>query len=354
MNGPPLQRVAGLAGAPDLMRELGFDPRHACAGLSFTPDDLAPDLMIPFADAVQFLANCERVTGLEHFGLMLGARQDHLSLGPIGQLMHAAPTLGDAIRDYIRVQVGLSRGATVYSYRLDGGVTLGFGIYHRHSPGAKQAYGFAMAVGANLVRALTGGKANPLEIHFCHRPPADPGLYGRILKAKALFDQYQSCAILSRSDLKLANPHADPARYANLSGQLAALVQKAAVSPAALLRHRMKPLLMQGEYTLEAISKRLGLHPRQLNRRLLDDGTSFIAIRDQARFRSAQELLALTDLPVGEIGTALSFSTHGNFARAFRRWGGVTPSEWRSSALEIAGLEKTGADISALKRTGAR
>ncbi len=334
MIGPPLERVAGLSGAPDLLRELGVDPRDACAGLSFAPDDLAPDALIPFGEALQLLANCARVTGLEQFGLLLGARYDHLSLGPIGQIMHVAPTLGDAIRDYIRVQVGLSRGATVYSYPVDGGVTLGFGIYDRHAPGAKQAYGFTMAVGANLARALTGGIANPIEIHFCHRPPADWGLYERILKAKALFDQYQSCLILSRSDLKLANPHADMARYAILSAQLAAMMRMDAVNPAALLRHQMKPLLMQGEYTLVGIAKRLEIHPRTLNRRLLEDGTSFMAIRNEARFRSAQELLALTDLPIGEIAAALSFSTHGNFVRAFRRWGGTTPSEWRSRAVQ--------------------
>jgi AraC-like DNA-binding protein len=336
MNAPPLQRVAGLSGAPNLLRELGVDPRDACAGLSFGPDDLAPDAMIPFSEAVRLLANCERVTGLERFGLILGARCDHLSLGPIGQLMHVAPTLGDAIRDYIRVQVGLSRGATVYSYPLDEAVTLGFGIYGRHSPGAKQAYGFTMALGANLVRTLTGGKANPVEIHFCHRPPADPGFYERTLKAQALFDQYQSCVILSRSDLKRANPHADAARYACLSDQLAAMMRKEDGSTAALLRHRMKPLLMQGIYSLKEISGRLEIHPRMLNRRLLEDGTSFIAIRDEARFRLAQELLALTDLPIGEIASALSFSTQGNFVRAFRRWGELTPSEWRSRTVELA------------------
>ncbi len=111
-------------------------------------------------------------------------------------------------------------------------------------------------------------------------------------------------------------------------------MQKDAVNPAALLRHCMKPLLMQGEFTLDAIAKRVEIHPRMLNRRLFDEGTSFIAIRDEARFRLAQELLALTDLPIGDVAAALSFSSHGNFVRAFRRWGGITPSEWRSRAFQ--------------------
>ena len=110
-------------------------------------------------------------------------------------------------------------------------------------------------------------------------------------------------------------------------------MRKDAISLAMLLRHCMKPLLMQDEYALDAIARRLKIYPRTLNRRLLDEGTSFAEIRDEARFRLAQELLALTDLPIGDVAAALSYSFHGNFVRAFRRWGGMTPSEWRSRAF---------------------
>ncbi|WP_374546480.1 AraC family transcriptional regulator ligand-binding domain-containing protein [Rhodoblastus sp.] len=336
LHNVPLQRVAGLSGAPALLRELGADPRDACAGLSFGPDDLQPDAMIPFGEAVQLLANCERVTGLEHFGLILGARHDHLSLGPIGQVMHVAPTLGDAIRDYIRVQIGLSRGAAVYSYPIGDDVAFGFGIYARHHPGVRQAYGFTMAVAANLVRALTGGKADLVEVLLCHRPPADPSHFERALGTRIRFDQYQSCVVFSRADLKRPNPNAHAARYEKLSAQLAAMMQVDGLDAAVLLRHRIKPLLMQGDFSLDAVARQLEMHPRTLNRRLLEGGTSFIAIRDEMRFRLAQELLALTDLPVGDIAAALSFSAHGNFVRAFRRWAGVTPTEWRSNAMTLA------------------
>ncbi|MFG1377460.1 helix-turn-helix domain-containing protein [Xanthobacter autotrophicus] len=80
------------------------------------------------------------------------------------------------------------------------------------------------------------------------------------------------------------------------------------------------------------------MHPRTLNRRLLEAGSSFVAIRDEVRFRVAQELLALTDLPVGDIASALSFSAHSNFVRAFRRWAGVTPTVWRSSIMSATAL----------------
>ena len=333
LGGVSLQRAAGLAGAYALLRELGVDPAGAGEGLSFAPETLEPDTLIPFGEALQLLANCARVSGNPDFGLLLGARYDHLCLGAIGELMHASPTLGDAVRAYIPLQIGLSRGAAVYSYSLGEDAALGFGIYARHHPGARQAYGFAMAVGVNLVRALTAGRANVREVLICHRAPADPGLFETILRAPVRFDQYQTCIMLPRADLKLANPHSHAARHEVLSRQVASALPVGPADPAAMLRHRLKPLLMQDAHSLAAVAQRLEMHPRMLNRRLMEAGASFIAIRDEVRARTAQELLALTDLPVGEIGAALSFSAHSNFVRAFRRWFGVTPSEWRAACL---------------------
>lgn len=333
MAGVPMQRVAGLSGAPDLLREMGVDPREACAGLSFAPEDLVPDGFIPFGEALQLLANCQEITGQDHFGLMLGARHDHLSLGPIGQLMQVSPTLGDAIRAYVQVQIGLSRGATVYSYALGEDVALGFGIYARHHPGAQQAYDFTMAVGVNLIRSLTGKKAHLVEVLLCHRPPADPALFELVLGTKVRFDQLQSCVVFPRADTRLPNPNADATRYEALLAQLAGVMRIDPADPVAVLLHRLKPMLMQDAYSLDAVARRLDMHPRTLNRRLREAGSSFVEIRDEVRFRIAQELLALTDLPISDIASALSFSAHANFVRAFRRWAGVTPTAWRASTM---------------------
>lgn len=332
MNDPPLQRVAGLSGAPDLLRELGADPRDACAGLSFSPDELVPDAMIPFGEALQLLDNCARITGHAQFGLILGSRHNHMSLGPIGQLMQVARNLGDAIGEYIRAQIGLSRGAAIYSIPFGNDIALGFGIYARHQPGVGQAYDFAMAVGVNLARTLTGGRASIQEVLLCHRPPADPAVFEHVLKTKVRFNQYQSCLILPRADLSLPNPAADSARHEVLAARIAAMMRLDTIDPAVLLHHRMKPLLMQGEYSLAAVARHLEMHPRTLNRRLIAGGSSFVEVRDRIRLGLAQELLALTDLPVGDIAAALSFSEHGNFGRAFRRWTAMTPTEWRLQA----------------------
>jgi AraC-like DNA-binding protein len=73
---------------------------------------------------------------------------------------------------------------------------------------------------------------------------------------------------------------------------------------------------------------------RTLSRRLASEGTSFQEILDDIRYAMARELLAVTDMPIGDIADALSYSAHGPFIDAFRRWSGIAPSVWRRASRE--------------------
>ena len=181
--------------------------------------------------------------------------------------MACAPTLGDALADDVRVQVGLSGAASGYLCPLGDCFALGFGVYERFYPGVTQAYGISMAVAANAVRALTGGRAAPLEVHFSHRAPRDPTVHERALKVPARFDQHQTCLVLPRAAMKTPVVGADPSRYADLTARMNGML-KVDRSAASLLRHHLRPLLSRGETSLEAAAARLGMSARTLDRRL--------------------------------------------------------------------------------------
>ena len=72
------------------------------------------------------------------------------------------------------------------------------------------------------------------------------------------------------------------------------------------------------------------MHPRTLRRHLAKEKTSFEALCAELRFDMARELLDLTDLPVGEISTALAYASPSVFADAFRRWSGLSPMAFRA------------------------
>ena len=81
--------------------------------------------------------------------------------------------------------------------------------------------------------------------------------------------------------------------------------------------------------SIEDIADRLALHPRALRRRLEANGTSYRDLLDDVRKRLAMEYLRKTHMTNEEIASRLSYSDAANFRRAFTRWTGRHPSEYR-------------------------
>lgn len=88
-------------------------------------------------------------------------------------------------------------------------------------------------------------------------------------------------------------------------------------------------LLASSDCTLTNVAKRLQTSERLLQRRLLASGSSFREVVDEVRFDVAKRLLSKRDLTVLEVGLRLGFSDAANFTRAFKRWSGLSPSQWR-------------------------
>lgn len=325
-----LQRVSPAAALPAVLEELGIDPRPVFAGLSFGPRDLVSGARVPFSQALAMMARASALTGQAELGVRVGARNDHRCLGLVGELMASAPTLGQALADYVSMQGGMSQAACSYLIPMGECTALGFGIYDRQAPGADQIYGLAMGAGANMIRSLSGGAVIPLEVHFSFRPPPTPSLFEALLRTEVRFNQPQTCLLLRRVDLSAPCPTFDPARREHLLATLSATLGLSALSTTERLRHVLRPALSLSETSLDAIARRLHTSPRSLDRRLAAEGTSFARERDAVRFVMASELLALTELSIGEISAALSYSTQSAFVRSFRRWSGMAPSRWRS------------------------
>jgi AraC-like DNA-binding protein len=87
--------------------------------------------------------------------------------------------------------------------------------------------------------------------------------------------------------------------------------------------------LTSGDVAIDGAATRLGLRSRTLQRRLHEEGTSYRQIVDTARRRRAETTLGATAMPVAEIAASLGYEEPAHFARAFRRWHGCSPSEWR-------------------------
>ena len=71
------------------------------------------------------------------------------------------------------------------------------------------------------------------------------------------------------------------------------------------------------------------MHERTLNRRLHASGTTFMQQRDEVLYAMSRQLLDATSMPLTEIGLVLGYADAAAFTRAFVRWSGQAPGQWR-------------------------
>ena len=69
--------------------------------------------------------------------------------------------------------------------------------------------------------------------------------------------------------------------------------------------------------------------PRSLRRKLEEEGTSFRDIVEAERRQLAMQLLQGTQMKLDEIALQLGYGDTASFTRAFRRWLGQAPGEYR-------------------------
>ena len=93
-------------------------------------------------------------------------------------------------------------------------------------------------------------------------------------------------------------------------------------------------LLPQGHPAIQQAAQKLNIPVRTLQRRLHDAGLTYSELVDEVRCDAACRLLMAESLGMAEIATALGFSDPSNFSRAFQRWKGMSPSEFRAGLLQ--------------------
>ncbi len=96
------------------------------------------------------------------------------------------------------------------------------------------------------------------------------------------------------------------------------------------VRAVLRTALLAGHAKADQIAALFSMHSRTLNRRLNACGTSFQLLVDEGRFEIARQMLENTDVDIKQIAVILEYADASAFARAFRRWSGTTPSQWRA------------------------
>jgi AraC-like DNA-binding protein len=97
----------------------------------------------------------------------------------------------------------------------------------------------------------------------------------------------------------------------------------------ARVENALLELLPSGRTQIDDVAGELAVSRRSLQRRLSEEGTSWLDVLNSARMRLAQHYLTNTNLGAAEVSFLLGFEDPNSFFRAFRRWTDTTPEAWR-------------------------
>lgn len=179
----------------------------------------------------------------------------------------------------------------------------------------------------NIFQHLVAGSTDLTSVDFAYPEPAWGYIYRRYFKCPVRFNQPLTCLrgdpLLADYELPLAN------RLMAMSAEKS-LFEHIPTRAMRLLPLRLRQMLVRyyGAFpSLERAASEMGMSGRTLRRRLAEEGTSWQHELDVVRERLAREYFARGGESVTEIALMLGFADSSAFAKAFRRWTGLSPSE---------------------------
>jgi AraC-like DNA-binding protein len=188
-------------------------------------------------------------------------------------------------------------------------------------------------VGSHLrmCRSLIGRDYSPLRIEFRRSMPWKIDDFVSLLRAPLIFDAPDTRLVFDRESIERPLDSGNPelARH-NDAIALKYLSQLERDNIEVRVREVLPQRLASGEPSQEDIAEILGMSARTLQRKLGEAGTTYKEILDDTRHALALAYLSASRHSVSDVTYLLGFSAGSCFTRAFRRWTGCSPSDWRA------------------------
>jgi AraC-like DNA-binding protein len=333
----PTVRIGTFAALPAVLRSLDADPEKllAEAGVDLERFD-NPDNRISFSLRARMIAHCAARTACPHFGLLVGEQTGLDSLGFVGLLTRSSPDVQAALRSLERYWHFHARGAVTTLAVAGHLATLSYEIYQPRTEAVDQTGDGAVAVMFNILRELCGPEWMPVEVRFAHREPKNAAPFRRFFLAPLRFDAEQYSVVFSATWLKHRLPDISPELRRLLQQQVDKLEARSGDDFPAQVRSVLRTSLVTGHSAADQVAVLFSVNRRTMNRRLGAFGIGFQVLVDETRFEIARQMLEDSSMSVIEIATLLDYADASAFTRAFRRWSGTTPAQWRATMKGFA------------------
>jgi len=324
------------------LTSLGINPDDFLRSLDLDPEPFkSPDTRLPIETYLHIQDSAAEYTGDRNFGLHMGEYAEPGSWSILGYLMMNCKTLGEAFEK-------AGRYSRVIGNLIDGKVEIKFNrvkvIYYTppHAPKmSRHCFESTFASSVRMMRTLSGRDLSPLEVTFIYPEPEDRGEYDRVFKCPVHFGHKHNSMTLDLSIGNVPVLMANPGlldyfeRYAQEF--IAGLERKDATTQA--VTKIILANLDNENLSIRSVAKEMAMSVRTLQNRLSAEGVVFSDLMCDIRQRLAKRYLS-EDYTVEQITYLLGFSEPSSFRKAFKKWLGMTPREYREQVFPINKIQR--------------
>ena len=324
-----LVSVASVLGK--VLQHYGLEPESIAREAGINTDDISRSQDRLEVSKLQKVWQIALVrTRDECFGLTYAKYIQPAALYGLGLSWIASESLKDAINRLLRFQHAIS---TALDLKLTQSGNMYFiEINSRLKRPVSVSGDAAIATIYQMCRITFGPDIKPLEVSIAHARPKCSDEFDAFFGVPVKFDADTTRLCFDgdmfESSLASSNPELARINDQVVTEYLQKFDKKNIV---AQVRAEIIKQLTNGVPRQEKIAHSLHLSLRNLQRKLKEEGVSYKELLDQIRSELSKQYLRGTDRSIIEVGFLLGFNEPSNFARAFRRWTGRSPQEYRFS-----------------------
>ncbi len=308
-------------------RGLDSSAVFADAGLDIS-QTLDPDARYLVSDMSKLWRECVNASGDPAFGLAVPAFRSSTTFHAMGTVLDACGSLKESLRRLTKLSRLVSNIAEMQLNELpNGDWVLTWAI--ENDMRLEVADEALDAFLSSLVSRLF--PEDIVEVYFVRQRPEDPTpWYETFYNCPIHFGSDKDSVVIAKDAMGKVRQAPNPALASASETVALDYLQKLDRENVVLqveneIRHR----LQDGEPKQNDIAEFLHLSVRQLQRKLAAQNTSFAQLLQEVRHQLAKEYLADSKRSIVDISLSLGFSDQSNFSAAFRRWEGVSPSQFR-------------------------
>lgn len=183
-----------------------------------------------------------------------------------------------------------------------------------------------------VLKAMTESDIAPVEVSFVHAAPVDQSIHNTIFKCPVHFDRKETYIAYRTSDLEMRTAKADHSINQFLVERVQEETEGIEIHASRIsvdVENLIKEALPSGIPPVHQIARQMGMSTRTLTRRLSENDLTFRRLIQKVQQNISQQLLKSSAQSIAEIAFETGFSDQSAFHRAFKRWTGASPVEYR-------------------------